>query len=79
MAFAVVDMKATGKNIRRLRNEKGLSVEKLRELLGLASVQSIYKWERGASIPSTDNIIFLCAIFGVKMEELIVIAGKQAD
>ena len=41
MIYPVIDMKATGQNIRRLREQKGVSVRELSRFLGLSDVQAI--------------------------------------
>ena len=43
MNYPVIDMEATGRNIRRLRKEKGVSVRELSLFLGLSDVRAIYK------------------------------------
>ena len=40
--YPVIDIVATGRNIRRLRLEKGYSVNVLQEHLGLSCPQGIY-------------------------------------
>ena len=67
-----VDMKATGKNISKLRIERGLSVKDLQEDFGFATPQSIYKWQQGQAMPTIDNLVALAAIFGVTIDDLIV-------
>ena len=42
-----IDTVATGWNIRRLRLEKGYSVNVLQEYLGPSCPQGIYYWQRG--------------------------------
>ena len=44
MLAPFVDMKLTGQNITALREQRGLSVRDLQDLLGFATPQSIYKW-----------------------------------
>ena len=72
-----VDMIATGENIRRLRMKRGMSVRDLCDALGLASVQSVYKWERGITLPNLDNMIFLAAILDVRLDDLIITVGNN--
>ena len=43
MYIPVVDMKRTGQNICVLREQQGLSVKELQNLLGFATPQAIYK------------------------------------
>ena len=49
-AFPVIDLVATGDNIRRLRLERGLSVRDLQTFFGFEQPQAIYKWQKGASL-----------------------------
>jgi len=67
-----VDTKKTGAKIRSLRMEAHLTVRGLADLLGLESDQSVYKWQRGDSVPTIDNCIALATIFNVSLDELIV-------
>ena len=45
--FPVIDLKATGANIVRLRKECGLSVKDLQDYFGFECPQAIYKWQWG--------------------------------
>ena len=71
MLVPVVDMKLTGKNIATLRKQRGISVRELQEMLGFATPQSIYKWQRGETLPTIDNLIALSCIFSVPVDEII--------
>ena len=73
----VIDMALTGRNIVKLRTDRGLSVSRLRQILGFATPQAIYKWQRGMALPTIDNLVVLAAVFGVTMDEIIV--TKAAD
>ena len=70
--FPVIDMEATGANIHALRNTNNLTVESVRDYLGLESVQSIYKWQRGDSIPSVDNLVALGRLFHTPLDDIII-------
>lgn len=50
--FPVIDPIATGKNIIRLRVERGMSVRDLQAYFGFEEPQAIYKWQQGKSLPS---------------------------
>lgn len=67
----VIDMNATGQNIAALRKAAGLSVSQLQHILGFSSPQAIYKWQRGESLPSLDNMAALSVILTVSLDELI--------
>ena len=69
----VIDLAATGDNIRRLRKAAGISVGDMQAALGFANPQSIYKWQRGDGMPSLDNLVIVAAIFGVKVDDILVV------
>ena len=70
--FPVIDPRATGANIARLRQKRGLSVRDVQRWFGFEEPQAVYKWQRGESLPSVDNLYALCALLEVSVEELIV-------
>ena len=70
--FPVIDQPATGENILRLRKERGLTVRDLQSFFGFEEPQAIYKWQRGESLPSVDNLYALGSILEVPMEEILV-------
>lgn len=59
-----------GENLQRLRKGKGMSQEKLAEILEV-SRQAISKWESNAAYPETEKLIALSNLFGVSIDYLI--------
>lgn len=57
-------------NLRRLRQENGLSQEELADKLGV-SRQAVSRWEVGTAVPATDNLIFLSRMYRVSVDELL--------
>ena len=72
--FPVIDLPATGANIRRLRQTKGLSVRDLQQFFGFEEPQAIYKWQRGQSLPTVDNLYALSTLLDVPMNDILVAA-----
>ncbi len=70
--FPVIDLPATGANIRRLRQTRGLSVRDLQQFFGFEEPQAIYKWQRGQSLPTVDNLYALSALLDVPMNDILV-------
>lgn len=70
--FPVIDPIATGANIVRLRQERGLTVRDLQAYFGFEEPRAIYKWQRGQSLPTVDNLYALGALLDVSMEEILV-------
>ena len=70
--FPVIDPVATGQNIVRLRKNRGLTVRDLQNWFGFEEPQAIYKWQKGKSLPTVDNLYALGALLDVPMEEILV-------
>ena len=73
--FPVIDPIATGKNIIRLRIERGMSVRDLQAYFGFEEPQAIYKWISGKSLPSLDNFVILSRLLHTSIENILVIDG----
>ena len=65
------DMEVVGKNLKRLRENKALTVEEVREYLRLGSVQAVYKYERGESYPQADTMFALMQLYGASVEDIV--------
>ena len=74
MQIPVVNLKQTGQNIYDLREQAGISVRELQGLLGFATPQAIYKWQRGDSLPTVDNLVALSAIFSVPVDSILSVS-----
>ena len=70
--YPVIDLVATGNNIRQLRERRGLTVKDLQSYFGFEMPQAIYKWQRGESLPSVDNLYALGKLLNVPLEQIIV-------
>lgn len=68
-----IDMVKTGEKIKNLRKGKGLTVSELQEYLGFNTPQSIYKWQKGKVVPTVDNLVALYSLFGVAIDEIIIV------
>lgn len=74
LSLPAIDMIKTGKNITRLCAERGVSAKMLQKVFGFTTPQAVYKWQRGASLPSIDNLVALSAILDVPIEAILVIS-----
>lgn len=70
--FPTIDVKATGRNIERLRSKQGLTVQELQEFFGFETPSVIYQWQRGEALPSVDNLYALSAVLRVTMNEILI-------
>lgn len=60
-----------GEQIQNLRIQKGLTQERLAEMLD-CSRQSISKWELGQAVPDVDKIIRMSELFNVSTDTLLL-------
>lgn len=75
--FPVIDLVATGNNIRRLRIERGMTVRDLQSYFGFEEPRAIYKWQKGECLPTVDNLYALGALFEIPMEQILIPAHAQ--
>ncbi|MBQ6493385.1 MAG: helix-turn-helix transcriptional regulator [Erysipelotrichaceae bacterium] len=68
-----IDIKNTAANISRLRIENNLSVKDIQEALGFNTPQAFYKWQRGETLPSIDNLVILADIYGVGINQIVAV------
>lgn len=73
MNYPTINAVATGRNITRLRMQRGMSVRELQLAMGFATPQAIYKWQQGLSLPTVDNLVILSAILHVPIDSILVV------
>lgn len=67
-----INMVETGKKIEGMRKQAGMTVKELQEVFGFTTPQAIYKWQHGATMPTIDNLVILAAVFGCRIDDIIV-------
>lgn len=68
----MINLVKTGQNIKSMREEKGMSVQKLADFMEFEAVQAVYNWQTGKSLPSLENLKILSELFNKSMEDIIV-------
>ena len=74
-----IDLAATGIRITQLRLQTGLTVRDLQDIFGFNTPQAIYRWQRGLTLPTLDNLVVLAAVFGTTLDEIIVRVNTVED
>ncbi len=69
--FPLISKKETGIHLRKIMDERGIAVRDVQEYLGLGSVQSVYHWLNGLSMPTIDNLYALSELFGLPIDEMV--------
>lgn len=70
--FPMINLSETGKKIKQFRIEKGMSVKNLAEVMQFETVQAVYNWQEGKTLPSLENIMLLSELFEKSFEDIIV-------
>ena len=70
--FPMIDLQLTGKRIKELREQRGISVKQLQKFLGFEQPQAIYKWQRGECLPTFDNMYAIACLLNVKIDDILV-------
>ena len=74
-----IDLAATGIRITELRQQTGLTVRDLQDIFGFNTPQAIYRWQRGLTLPTLDNLVVLAAVFGTTLDAIIVRTNTVED
>ena len=69
-----IDLIETGRRIADLRKQKDLSIKEIQFALGFNTQQAIFKWQRGDSLPTIDNLVVLAEIFDTTIDDILVIS-----
>lgn len=69
--LSAINVKETGLQIRRIMDKRGLSVKEVAKSLELGSVQSVYHWLNGISMPTIDNFYALSELLQVPIDTMI--------
>ncbi len=77
--YPTIDMLATGNRIRELRREHHMRIDDIVAFMGFESQQAVYKWQRGESLPSVDNLYALSRLFGTTMDDILVGYGEEEE
>ena len=67
-----LDTEATGRNIKKMMEERGLQIKDIQTACGFSTEQAIYKWFRGDTMPAIDNLVIVSDLFKCTMDDIIV-------
>ena len=67
----IIDLEATGKNIRTLMKMTGYTARELERLIGCTQM-TFFNWEEGKNLPGFDNLLRLAGILKTPMEKIVV-------
>ncbi len=68
-----VNTMQTGANIKTMMKNRNMKVIDIQTRFGFNTPQAIFKWFRGDTVPTIDNLIILADIFGVTINDIVAI------
>lgn len=71
MNYPVLDAVATGARIKELRKTHHLTVSQVARFMGFESDNAVYKWQKGESLPTVDNLYALSKLFGTPIDDIL--------
>lgn len=69
----VIDVKATGINIRNIIKSKGFKIADVQTRCGFNTPQAIFKWMRGDAVPTIDNLVILADMLDTPIDKIIIV------
>lgn len=79
MEYPTLDPKRIGERILELRNKRNIKVREISEYMGFGSDQAIYKWQRGESLPTVDNLYALSRLFNTTVDYILQGEREEDD
>lgn len=67
-----LDRKATGKNLKRLFHERGLTIAAVSEWFGYDTMSTVSNWTRGVCAPRVESLVALTDLLGVTIDDIII-------
>ena len=68
----MINMQKTGANIKMLMKLNNIKVIQIQDILGFNTPQAIYKWLRGESMPTIDNMVILATLLNTTIDNIII-------
>ena len=72
----VIDMIATGNNIKKMCIANGLSVKDIQNACGFTTGNAVYKWISGKCMPTIDNMVIIADMFNTTIDNIIVVSRQ---
>ena len=67
----IIDVVATGHNIRQMRRERNITISEIQSYLELDTPRGVYKWQKGDCLPSVENLLGLSILLGVSINDIL--------
>ena len=72
----VIDMTATAANIGRMMGAAGVTAADVAEAMGFTTRNAVYRWLRGDTLPTLDNMVILADLLGAGVDDILVLRRR---
>ena len=72
----VIDMPATAANIGRMMGAAGVTAADVAEAMGFTTRNAVYRWLRGDTLPTLDNMVILADLLGAGVDDILVLTRR---
>ena len=69
---SIIDPVKTGRNIKQLMAERGMTARDIQQRLGFSERRPIYFWIAGKNLPSIDNLAMLAEMLRVSIDDMLI-------
>ena len=70
-------MKSTAENIKKLMKKSQITPSQMQQVCGLGSLQAVYKWLEGKSVPTIDNLGIISNLLNVLIDDIVVFRNRE--
>ncbi|MBO5320041.1 MAG: helix-turn-helix transcriptional regulator [Ruminococcus sp.] len=74
-----IDIERTGKQLKKCCKERGIKPSDIQKALSLHNPQAVYKWFRGESLPSIENLCTVADLLHLPIEALLIFQEDAAS
>lgn len=71
--MTVIDVAATGNNLRTMCISAGVTPKDMQDACGLTTRNAVYKWFNGTAVPNIDNLVIIADVLGTTIDKIICI------
>lgn len=70
--MVIIDTQKTGQNIKEIFKTNNYKIKDIQKTFNFSTPQAIYKWFRGDSIPSIDNLVIISQMCNISIDDIII-------
>ena len=60
-------------NIKNMMKARQMTTADIQKACGFGTPQAIFKWMRGDTMPTIDNMLIIADMFGVTMDDIVIV------